>query len=360
MRKPIHPGEVLREEFLIPLDMEQTALAKDLGVDFKTINRLVNEQSKLSPSMAIRLAKFFDTTPEFWLNIQRAIDLYDAQSKVDTKSSARSLQHERRKHMRVKVIADSTYRGSRITTLECIYPRFIHSQVLTHRVFSRNSSSSRAIPIRRLLETGPVAPSLWGSAKHGMQAGNELTGLALVGVKMTWYAGWYFAKLQAYLFHLLGLHKQAANRVLEPYTTVRVLITSTDFQSFLDLRLHEDAQPEIQELAWHIKNELGKSRPKVLKEGEWHLPYAKDFGVNSNTLKISAARCARVSYQSHDGTRTDPMKDIALADVLIRSKHWSPFEHQAQACQTSHSSGNLRGPWIQYRQMKGLLVCSNA
>jgi len=81
-RKPTSPGEILREEFLLPLNITQKQLAGHIGCDLKVINRVVNQKAQLTPKIAMKLAAAFNTTPDFWLNAQRACDLYRASLEV--------------------------------------------------------------------------------------------------------------------------------------------------------------------------------------------------------------------------------------------------------------------------------------
>jgi len=77
-RRPIHPGEILREEFMADYGLSVSALAGALGVSRQSVNELVRERRAFSPEMALRLARLFGNTADFWLNLQRAVDLYDA------------------------------------------------------------------------------------------------------------------------------------------------------------------------------------------------------------------------------------------------------------------------------------------
>ena len=174
----------------------------------------------------------------------------------------------------------------------------------------------------------------------------------------------------------LGLHKQHANRAIEGFTTVKVVVTATEWDNFFALRLHHAAQPVVQELARVMKAAMDDSTPKLLNVNEWHLPYITD-DYHSNCTKndlclISAARCARVSYLNHDNSQPDIQKDLELANRLLKDGHLSPFEHQASPMikidvETLHHdlwdegvthmdkkglmwSANFRG-WIQHRQL---------
>lgn len=238
-----------------------------------------------------------------------------------------------------RVEADSiNENGNRITTLVLKYPRFFHSEFMTHRVFSRSASSSRAIPIKKVLAqvwNNPAMPLVWGSNKAGMQAGAPLAGFNLKAARSLWkYAG-RAACVFAWGLMKVGLHKQHANRILEPWQYIHVVVTSTEWKNFMGLRNHHGAQPEIRELALVIKDAMVMSVPKLLHRGEWHLPFVTADDRRHFSLdvlrQLSAARCCRVSYLRHDGLPATTREDQKLcADlVLARPIHASPFEHQA-------------------------------
>lgn len=258
-----------------------------------------------------------------------------------------------------KVIADSINLGNRITTLELEYPRFIHAEFLTHRAFSRNASSSRAIPVKKMIDDvlqNPAMPVYWGVNRPGMQAKEELSEADQVVAKKLWLSARDDAVVHATRLLGLGLHKQTCNRVLEPFMHMRVLVTATEFENFFELRDHPDAQPEIQVLAREMKRAIQESVPEELGIEDWHLPYVlesekNDPGLDIETLlKFSVARCARVSYLNHDNTNPSREKDLALYSQLIESKpiHASPSEHQATPWDGIRS-GNFTN-WLQYRQ----------
>lgn len=269
-----------------------------------------------------------------------------------------------------KIIKDSVSEyGIRLTTLQLKYQRFFHSELMTHRTFSRNASSSRAIPVAKMIEqvrTDPAMPIHWGSNKPGMQAGGELTGKALERAKELWLmAAQYAADCADEMQNKdTALHKQVANRILEPFQWIHVIVTATEWNNFFELRIHPDAQPEIHELALQIKAAMDASVPILLKNNEWHLPYVTDIdrsnvramNLDSSVLrKISAARCARVSYLTHDGQEPDIDKDLALYDRLITMKpaHASPIEHQAtpnNSKEYAYLQGNFTG-WVQFRKL---------
>lgn len=247
-------------------------------------------------------------------------------------------------------------RGHRVTTFVVTYPRFVHSEMMTHRVFSRNSASSRAIPIEKMIEQvqrDPVMPVWWGAAQKGMQATVELDGTRLVRARSQWLRAWRDAIFHARELADMGLHKQIVNRVLEPWAWITVIITATDYENFFRLRCHPDAQPEIRKIAEMMRDLYMASVPTILKMGEWHMPFMPDPApLIAHSLLISAARCARVSYLGHDGTNAVE-KDLALAKRLYESGHMSPFEHQATPSKADdYHEGNLVG-WHQSRHCYG-------
>lgn len=277
-----------------------------------------------------------------------------------------------------KIVADSVSEaGIRLTTMSLSYPRFIHSELMTHRMFSRNASSSRAIPVKKMLEqvrNNPAIPIHWGRNQPGMQAreGHNNPGK---GIEEWFNAAAQAARYADKLRHH-GFHKQIVNRILEPFQMMNTVVTATEWDNFFFLRIHPDAQPEIRELAHCMKEAMNNSVPKILEYGMWHTPYWDDLcvweeGTAPNCIKASVARCARVSYKNHDGSSPDKTKDMALHDMLLKSRHMSPFEHVATPLTNPDNfhagdvwekgvthidkngtvwSGNFRG-WAQYRQL---------
>ena len=274
----------------------------------------------------------------------------------------------------VKIICDSRYGGDRLTTMELKYPRFIHAEFMTHRVFTRNASSSRAIPIERQIEMimeDTAMPIHWGKNQSGMQAREELTGQDREDAKKLWLMARDEAIATAHGFIQVGAHKQIVNRILEPFSHITVLVTSDSWGNFFALRDHPDAQPEIRELARVMKAAMETSTPKSLGLGEWHLPYLDDedlANINNHMAEssitrhkpnkwdvcmmacaVSAARCARVSYLTHDRKRPTLEEDMNLFYRLAHANppHMSPCEHQAHPCREP-SEGNFRR-WSQFR-----------
>lgn len=256
------------------------------------------------------------------------------------------------------VIADSISDANvRLTTLQLQFPRFFLAEFNTHRVFSRNAASSRAIPTANLIQRvkdDPFIPAYWGSNKKGMQAGPEVVDRN--SAVSYWIEALDKALHVAEQLNRVGVHKQLANRVLEPFMWVDVVVTATHWDNFFHLRMHEHAQPEFQTLAEVMYNAMWASQPSRLQAGDWHLPYVSDEevydGVHSKATSslplISAARCARVSYVNHEGTR-DASLDLKLAHKLLADGHMSPFEHPAEALLVPARWANFVG-WKQYRK----------
>ncbi|THV36956.1 hypothetical protein FAA86_10420 [Rhizobium rosettiformans W3] len=261
--------------------------------------------------------------------------------------------------------------GTRITTFALRYPRFIHAELMTHRVFSRNASSSRAIPVMTMLKEiilDPAMPVYWGANQSGMQAKTELTGWKRHLAIRVWRLARYPAVAAAFIAYKIGLHKQIANRICEPWAHITVLVTATEYQNWFNLRLHEDAQPEIRELASKMWNAREKSTPDRLMPGQWHLPFLRNAERHldlDDKIKISVARCARVSYLTHDKKEPQLAQDIKLYERLVGSEplHASPAEHQATPdklqvaeapnLRSSYSQPHLHGNfvgWVQYRK----------
>lgn len=240
-----------------------------------------------------------------------------------------------------KIILDSIGpNNARLTTFELRYPRMIHSEIMTHRMFSRNSASSRAIPTEKLLkqiQDDPAMPVWWGKNQSGMQAREELDLAGKAVAESSWRLARNDAMAGVLELSKIGLHKQIANRIVEPWMYITVLVTATEFGNARALRVHPDAQPEFQDVARKAFDLFDTSKPQRLASGQWHWPLVTDLkdliaeGFSpADICAISAGRCARVSYLTHDGKR-DPAEDVKLADRLLKSGHMSPFEHVARA-----------------------------
>jgi hypothetical protein len=271
----------------------------------------------------------------------------------------------------VSVVEDSIGPGaSRLVTMKLIYPRFIHSELMTHRVFSRNAASSRAIPLAKFrsdVMENPAVPSRVGKNGKGMQDGGPLTGWRKRAAVEVWLAARYPAVFAHWLLGKIGAHKQVANRLLEPWFHMTTLVTATlqGWESFVNLRDHPDADPTIASLAKGVRTALCVGQPRLLKVGEWHLPFVT--GVERTHCSLddqrvhSVARCARVSYSVFGSSRTSSLvEDTALFSKLAHSvpAHESPFEHQATPLddprrddRCAGNFGDLSG-WMQFRQLR--------
>lgn len=239
-----------------------------------------------------------------------------------------------------KILADSmSPDGVRLTTLEVTFPRIVLAEFNTHRVFSRNSASSRAIPVEKMLKKvkeDPFIPIYWGKNQKGMQAEQELTEEEQVFAEEAWLLARDKAVDSACHLLSLGIHKQITNRILEPWLWHTVIVTSTEWENWRGLRRNKDAQPEIRCIADMIDEVIEASTPQSLSYNAWHLPLIDDWfelqaaGFNlEQIIKICVGRCTRVSYLTHDGKR-DPQADIELCERLLKSGHMSPFEHAAR------------------------------
>jgi thymidylate synthase ThyX len=289
-----------------------------------------------------------------------------------------------------RVLADSvTEFDDRLTTLEVTFPRFVLPEFNTHRVFSRNSASSRAVPVeKRLLQVldEPVIPIEWGANKPGMQSIELLSESDQLVAESEWLKSRDHAIIGAVALvgglgkmrnealvsrvnelyarynlkipePIQGVHKQFVNRILEPYMWHTVVVSSTEWDNFMALRRHPDAQPEIRKVADLMDDAIESSEPMELGEGQWHLPFVleEERTLSFDILaKLAVARCARVSYETHDTGKIDQAKDIALHDSLRDSGHMSPFEHVARPMTIEEYmenpwSGNFLG-WHQYRK----------
>jgi thymidylate synthase ThyX len=252
-----------------------------------------------------------------------------------------------------KVVADSiSPKRHRITSLELVMPRYVLSEFNTHRMFSRNSASSRAIPFEKMLKViqeDPFIPIAWMKDHKGMQGneyftneefGEKSTMLITEGLERLWLQTRDNCYIQASLMSKLGLTKQIVNRLLEPFMWHKVLVTATEFENFFALRYSEFADIHMQELAKCMLEAMNNSTPRELKEGAWHIPYVDDdMGISpfdncttKDYIKITVARCARTSYTiiGEEDKKYDYKKDIELHDRLLASGHMSPFEHIAR------------------------------
>jgi thymidylate synthase ThyX len=269
-----------------------------------------------------------------------------------------------------KVIIDSiSPDGHRLTTMEVVIHRFVLSEFNTHRSFSRNSASSRAIPTRKQMarvETETAFPVSWPCERPGMQGGDELDGNLGDAASAVWRNAMQDAVRHATALAEIGVHKSVVNRLLEPFMWHTVIVSSTEWENFFGLRCNSLAQPEIRVAAESMRDVFEASEPSRLEPGEWHLPYidGEDWSVFESrgdgieiAKAVSAARCARVSYLTHDGRR-DHSKDIELYERLVSADppHISPLEHVATPTDSDPTTGNFVG----WRQLRYELLATRA
>lgn len=285
--------------------------------------------------------------------------------------------------IKATVIQDSIF-TNRITTFELEYPRFIHSELMTHRQFSRNAASSRAIPVAKMHEhilANMATPVEWGVNRPGMQASEVLSEVEAIGAKNLWRCAGEEAVRWSKSLANQGLHKQIVNRITEPFQIMKTVVTSTEWENWYNLRNHADAQPEIRELAKDMLAAHKASKPTIIYPGEWHVPYVDrytsaagmSYMIGESVVpmevarKVSASCCAQVSYRNSDDSIE---KAEMIFDKLINSDpaHLSPVEHQATPMSkhihkddewpegvthfdrySNAWSGNFK-QWIQFRQ----------
>lgn len=276
--------------------------------------------------------------------------------------------------------------GVRLSTIHVRYPRMIHSELMTHRVFSRNGRSSRAVPVKTLLAEEHYTPHFMKN-KPGMVATEEFSFGEQLQAQAIWQGLAEHTKKCVQKLNELGVHKQWANRPLEAFGYIDVLISSTDWANFMALRDEEGAQPEIRAVAETIKQLLEESTPTLLQPGEWHMPYIQEedykvvkkhildsFNSTYNSVtrdeqeallrKISVARCARLTIRPFDGDGSIE-KELSRYERLMVSRpvHASPAEHVAtpdtvmvynnlggKDWEREDEWGNFYG-WRQFRKM---------
>lgn len=233
-----------------------------------------------------------------------------------------------------KVLLDSVSdRGHRLTTFEITMPRIILAEWNTHRMFTRSSASSRAIPVAKMIARvmeDPYVPTTWGKNQKGMTAAEEILGEDALRCESNWLHARDRMVGAAEILMKIGVHKQLANRLLEPFMWHTIINTATEYSNFFGLRCDKNAQPDMQIVANLVRSEYTASEPKLLQVGQWHAPYAQGNDELSSQLReITSGRCARVSYLTHDGQHS-PAEDIRLHDTLLENRHMAPLEHAAR------------------------------
>lgn len=275
------------------------------------------------------------------------------------------------------ILASSTANAKTLWTYKIRYPWFIHGECKTHRVLSgfseeglfeliedvglmhdrnlsRNASSNRAVPLAKMLEEVRsdelrAEPVYWGAEQKGMEPGEALTPVEIGTARSYWRTAAMNAAASAEgMAKNVRVHKSLCNRLLMPFTHANVIVTGTEWENFYGLRLDKAADPTMRALAEAMWAAMNEWEPRPLKPGQWHLPfinwlagdgeeimkYSETNGgdVEQLAIKVSVARSARVSYESHDtGKRSTVAEDLGLYDRLVgqRVLHASPAEHQA-------------------------------
>jgi len=256
--------------------------------------------------------------------------------------------------------------GDILHTVLLRYPRWIHAELMTHRMFSRNAASSRAIPALKIIEdiiADPALPIVWTKNQKGMQGYELLSHMAEEDARRCWLRAMNAAIVEARYLIDLGAHKQIVNRILEPYSHITVLVSSTNWTNFLALRDHEAAEPHIQILAREVRKALEGAEVQTLQPGEMHLPFigneADWNGDPDDAITLSVARCASTSYKTVDGfdMTLERATEIYKGLTATTPIHASPFEHVAKAdgkiaglgWKQPHLHGNFTG-FVQLRK----------
>lgn len=297
-----------------------------------------------------------------------------------------------------KVVCDSIGpNGKRLISVELRYWRAIHAEFMTHRDRARNAASSRAIPFYKTNAEGkpiakcsysfakddPFFPEFVGTEQKGMQSGGELQEPNRTQFLQLVEQGRDFMLDLCLKMVETGAHKSLVNRYMEPWLYITVITTATEWKNFARLRVHPKAEKHFQKVAAQCMDAIAASKPRELEAGQWHMPYLREesdladlrnmdidemaAALKSRTnvsltvdwlKRISAARCARLSYMTHDGRR-DIREDMRLFDTLIHPKleadrdddviHASPLEHVAEAC---HDPNVRSGPFVGWKQFR--------
>lgn len=315
-----------------------------------------------------------------------------------------------KKKISAEIVADSiNTHGNRVTTLLVTFPRFILAELNTHRMFSKNSASSRAIPFEKMVKMvkeDPFVPIAWQKSHSGMQGAEYFIDFQdIEDLEREWLFARDEAVNSAISMNSRNCTKQLLNRLLEPFMWHTVLVTSTEWENFFNLRCPKYLDPSgksfrskkdyrnnskwscwegnesdiigwlecddsgaeihmqaLAEAIWDARNE---STPKLLGENQWHIPFGDNMHdrditqyikgkFNSRTeveeavenfkIKISSARCARLSYMTFDG-EINYEKDIQLHDTLLESGHMSPFEHCCRAMSDLEYYSYIKGKY---------------
>ena len=289
--------------------------------------------------------------------------------------------------IKVEIVADSANSfGDRLTSLVLTYPRIIHSEMMTHRMFSRNASSSRAVPVDKMIKAvreNTFCPFEFQKSHKGMQGSEYFTGADRQECINLWLESAELALQQAEKMKAKCISKQIINRILEPYQYYTVLITGSKegWQNFFNLRcpsykligldeenvksrkewlekiqfssaLHPSMYPKtdvewlqinkgqaeihIMDLAEKIYDAVNESTPKQLQAGEWHIPMISDLESlklsTDDQIKLSVGRAANTSYTVVGDEKELTLEHaIKIHDKCVELVHSSVFEHCARA-----------------------------
>lgn len=283
--------------------------------------------------------------------------------------------------------------GTTIASFQWEYPRFIHAEVMTHRVLGRNAGSSRAMPTMSAIELGMdkmVTPN-FAMNRKGMQPGEKLSFEDNRIAREIWQNAAFSCINAAKELQSLKVHKQWANRMLEWFSPIRIVATATEWDNFLWLRNDEETQTEFEMLANRVEHFLTFVEPDVVPMGHAHVPYVDrkinglevEYSIDGQpltmqqALRVSASVCGQMSYRKAD---TSLVKADDMYDKFMRGRrvHASPFEHQGIVAHENIDrmskfydpavthfdrkgnwwSGNLKG-WIQHRHLIPNNTCTD-
>jgi hypothetical protein len=259
--------------------------------------------------------------------------------------------------VKLVLFSENVHNNKRVITTKWKYPKQHLAQLNMHGQLCKNASSSRAVPVKKVIEqvtNDPYVPVRWSKNQKGMQGYATLDYDQQIAAAKQWLEARDAALKYVNGLVDLEVHKQIVNRLLEPWTWATVIVTATEVENFFALRDAPDAQDEIAYCARQMANIYYNAEPQPLAFGQWHLPFVRQSEHSLQTedqLRISVARCCRVSYNNVDGTPTELAKDRILAASLQDEGHWSPFQHQALTVDvhSTTSSGQFKG-FVQYRK----------
>lgn len=254
-----------------------------------------------------------------------------------------------------------TQYGERVTTFVVTLPRIVLAELNTHKMISKSSASSRAIPVQKQIDrlnADPFHPVYWGKNQKGMQAERELSQHEINTATMIWDKAMRGNIDAAKELMDLGVHKQITNRVFECWMWHTVILTATDWSNFFHLRDHKAAQPEIAKAAGMMSELFRSNRPKLLGVDDWHMPFMDLDGEDADlprhidtdtkietAVTVSVGRSARVSVLNHDGKRAIE-DDIRLSATLYGAGHMAPYEHVCRPMHDDEREIFSRHEWV--------------